>query len=68
MFSFRKRNQDTYSDVVNPDHVAVVERDGISTPDVFGVYVGNSDVSVAVSIVSLSLSLFSLETSVLHTE
>ena len=37
--------------MVNPDHVAVVKRDSISTPDVFGVDVCDSDVSVTVSIV-----------------
>lgn len=35
-----------YGDVVNPDQVRVVDGDGVSTPDVLRVDVGNSDVPV----------------------
>ena len=35
----------TYSNVVNPDHVAVINGDGITTPDVLRVDVGDSNVS-----------------------
>lgn len=35
-----------YSDVVDPDVVGLVEGDGISTPDVLGVDVGDGDVPV----------------------
>jgi hypothetical protein len=31
-------------DVVDPDHVGVVESDGISTPDILGVDVGDGDI------------------------
>jgi hypothetical protein len=33
-----------YSNVVNPDEVNVVQGDGVSTPDVLGVDVGDCDV------------------------
>lgn len=37
----------THSNVVDPDHVAVVDGDGVSTPDVLGVDIGDGDVPVA---------------------
>jgi len=36
----------TYGNVINPDQVSLIERDGITTPDVLGVDVGDSDVPV----------------------
>ena len=39
-------------DVVNPDHVSVVEGDGVSTPDVLGVDVGDGDVPVYLLVIS----------------
>lgn len=38
-------------DVVNPDHVGVVEGDGVSTPDVLGVDVGDGDVPVCLLVI-----------------
>lgn len=35
----------TYSNVVDPDHITVVEGDGVSSPDVLGVDISDSDVS-----------------------
>lgn len=35
---------ETYSNVVNPDHVAVIKSDSVTTPDVLGVDVGNGNV------------------------
>lgn len=35
-----------YSNVVNPDHVGVVDGDGVTTPDVLGVDVGDGNVPV----------------------
>lgn len=34
----------TYSNVVDPDHITVVEGDGVSSPDVLGVDISDSDV------------------------
>lgn len=34
----------TYSNVVDPDHVAVVDGDGVSAPDVLGVDIGDGDI------------------------
>lgn len=42
--------------VVDPDHVAVIDGDGITTPDVLGVDVGDGDVPGKVS-VSESISM-----------
>lgn len=38
------------SNVVDPDHVAVIDGDGITTPDVLGVDVGDGDVPGKVSV------------------
>jgi hypothetical protein len=38
-------------DVVNPDHVGVVDGDGVSTPDVLGVDVGDCDVPVCLLVI-----------------
>lgn len=35
----------TYSDVVDPDKVAVIDGDGVAAPDVLGVDIGDGDVS-----------------------
>ena len=42
----RIRCGDKYSNVVNPDLIAVVEGDGVAAPDVLRVEVGDGDVSV----------------------
>jgi hypothetical protein len=34
----------TYGNVIDPDQVSLIESDGITTPDVLGVDVGDSDV------------------------
>ena len=39
----------TYSNVVDPDQVTVVQGDTVTTPDVLGVDISDGDVSVAVS-------------------
>lgn len=39
-------NGDAYSNVVNPDHIRVVDGDGITTPDVLGVDISDSNVPV----------------------
>jgi hypothetical protein len=36
----------TYGDVINPDHVGLVDGDGVTSPDVLGVDVGDGNVSV----------------------
>lgn len=38
--------RDIYRDAVNPDHVAIVQGDSISSPDVLRVNVGNFDVPI----------------------
>jgi hypothetical protein len=38
------RKRDTYGNVINPDHVGVVNGDGITTPDVLGVDISDSNV------------------------
>lgn len=38
----------TYGNVVNPDQVSLVEGDGVTTPDVLGVDVGDSNVPVGI--------------------
>ena len=35
----------TYSNVVDPDHIHVVQSDGVTSPDVLGVDISNGDVS-----------------------
>lgn len=37
-------NEYTYGNVVDPDHVGVVDGDGITTPNVLGVDIGDSNV------------------------
>lgn len=36
--------RETYGNVVDPDQVTVVEGDGVSSPDVLGVDIGDGDV------------------------
>ena len=42
--SKRQTHKATHGNVVNPDHVGIVDSDGVATPDVLRVDVGNGDV------------------------